>query len=96
MSNALLLKALLRQRQLLSEGRISDDEFVNNLRTSNFDRIPHWGAKNPFARDYYQFIDKSYCSAPRRIFGNMPIGRSAVHRQKVALDFVSRMIRFGK
>ena len=96
MSNALLLKALLRQRKLLSEGRISNDEFVNNLRTSNFDRIPHWGAKNPFARDYYQFIDKSYCLVPRRIFGNVPIGSNVFHRQKTALAFVSRMIRFGK
>ncbi|KAL5258941.1 hypothetical protein ACHWQZ_G009420 [Mnemiopsis leidyi] len=96
MSNALFLKALLRQRKLLSEDRISNDEFVSNLKTSDFDSIPHWNATNPFARDYYQFIDKSYRLAPRRIFGNMPVVSSDFYRQKTALALISRMIRLRR
>ena len=91
--NALLLKAIIHQRRMLSEGLITEREFSRNMKTSNFNKIPHWKAANPFARDYYQFLDKSYLSASRRIFG----GRHAVGFWKpLALSWVSRMIRFKK
>ena len=98
MANALLLKAVIRQRTMLSEGQITNQLFAKNLKTSNFGKIPHWNAANPFSRDYYQFMDKSYLSAYRQLFGSNNTFSSVVgsKRQRTVLSRFSRMIRIMK
>ena len=55
--NALLMKAVMEARQQLSRGDISSKEYARKLRESDFSRIPHWNAPNPFSRNYSQFVD---------------------------------------
>ena len=55
--NALLMKAVLETRRQLSRGIISSREYARKLRESDFSRIPHWNAPNPFSRNYSQFVD---------------------------------------
>lgn len=55
--NALLMKAVMGARQELSRGDISNQEFAQKLRESNFSQIPHWNAPNPFSRNYSLFMD---------------------------------------
>ena len=56
-ANALLLHALLALRRKLAEGRLSEAEFRRRISTSDFGRIPNWSGKNPFARNYIDFVD---------------------------------------
>ena len=55
--NALLMRALMETRQQLSRGEICNREYARRLRESDFRRIPHWNAPNPFSRNYAQFVD---------------------------------------
>ena len=55
--NALLMKALMGERKALAAGKISNKEWANILRTSQFSRILHWRHGNPFGRNYAQFTD---------------------------------------
>ena len=57
--NALLMKAVMEARQQLSRGDISSKEYTRKLRESDFSRIPHWNAPNPFSRNYAQFVDNA-------------------------------------
>ena len=56
--NALLMKALMRTRQLFSEGQIDAAEYHRRLGTGDFDKIPDFGP-NVFDRNYAQFIDNA-------------------------------------
>lgn len=56
--NALLMKAVMGARKQLSLGQITNSQFSEILRTSNFgNKIPHWKYANPFSRNYAQFMD---------------------------------------
>jgi len=54
--NGLLMKAVLGARQQLAQGQITNEEWKHKLETSQFS-IPHWKFRNPFARNYAQFMD---------------------------------------
>ena len=56
--NALFIKALLRTRQLYSEGHINSAEYHRRLATGDFDKIPNFGP-NVFDRNYAQFVDNA-------------------------------------
>ena len=53
------MKAVMEARQQLSRGDISSKEYTRKLRESDFSRIPHWNAPNPFSRNYAQFVDNA-------------------------------------
>ena len=92
--NALLLKALITQRSLLAEGKISGDEFRDNLKRGQFDVIPHWESGNPFSRDYYKFFDmRSSRAAARQLFRfNISYSRN-VQKQGIKAQLVLPFIK---
>ena len=55
--NALLMKAIMGERKALSLGFISNTEWLNRLQTSRFSKILHWDHRNPFDRNYAQYVD---------------------------------------
>ena len=63
-SNALLMKAALGERLLLSQGRLTAQKLQNNFKDSVFECIPHWKHGNIFRRDYSRVLDSSYTYVP--------------------------------
>lgn len=56
--NGLLMQALMKQRQMLSNGTTNPNEYKNNLANGNFGRILHWNKSNPFNEiNFAQFTD---------------------------------------
>ena len=71
--NALLMKAILGLRQKVASGEITGEEFHQKLSVSDFGPIPHWNAKNPFTRNYAQFVD--FSTKPKEVASRMGIKR---------------------
>ena len=98
--NALLLKALMRQRGLVAEGQISEQEFRDRLRKSQFDEIPYWKGGNPFSRDYYKFFDvRSSRAAARQLYRFRSLAGSGVQTQSVKSQFIApflTLLRFKR
>ena len=78
--NALLLNALMRQRQQLAAGDITEKQFKRNLQKSKFDEIPNWTASNPFEGNYFQFFDiKTHKTVAQNLFAkNKKISSSRI------------------
>ncbi|XP_066931008.1 uncharacterized protein [Clytia hemisphaerica] len=57
-ANALFMKALLALRTDVAEGKITEKEFFNNLKSSNYESIPHFDHPNPFIRDSRKFVNR--------------------------------------
>ena len=69
--HAVLMSAVMRQRQLLAAGKITVKEFKRILTTSTFDHIPFLGADNPFKGNYYPFFDiGTHKTVARSLFGS--------------------------
>ena len=54
--NGLQMKAIMEEQMQLAQGQNSNPEWQENLQTSQF-TIPHWNNRNPFNRNYAQFVD---------------------------------------
>jgi len=83
--NALLMKAMLGLRQRLGSGQITGEEFNQKLAKSDFGTIPHWSGRNPFTRNYAQFVDA--VRDPRTIARRMGLRRSQGERAGSSVVF---------
>ena len=58
--NALLMKAIMSQRQKVSQNIIEVSEFKNSLKNSGtIGNILHWNKPNPFNQNFAQFLDNA-------------------------------------
>ena len=58
--NALLMKAIMYQRQKFSDNIIDGTDFKNSLKNSGtIGSILHWNKPNPFNQNFAQFLDNA-------------------------------------
>ena len=59
-------------RQRLASGSIYESEFRRQIAESDFGIIPNWSGKNPFARNYTDFVDS--VSDPKPVWNHVKTG----------------------
>ena len=86
-SNGLLMNAIIGLREELGKGEITEEEFFDRLRSSNFNSIPHYDYPNPFKRNYAPFIDKQVRVVAKR-FGFERAAQRGTSYFKVSRKFL--------
>ena len=81
--NALMLHALMNLRKDLSIGRITEAEFRRKVSVSDFGAIPNWNGKNPFARNYANFVDS--VAEPKIVWNRLRRSAASLEPSKPAV-----------